>query len=133
MDGSQWTAHDGQLGNGAMDGLAMLRWMAPIGRLAMDGSAMGQWKARDRLLAMDGSAHDGRLSDGALYGSQWMARRWSAGRLMMDGVAMDCACNGLCDRAWQVGRLRDGWIVATLLSSSCKYFKNDWVNGDGRK
>jgi hypothetical protein len=58
MDGSRWTAQEKWLGDGAMDGLAMLRWTARNGQLG----------------AMDSSAMDGLEMDG--YGS--VIKHWTA-------------------------------------------------------
>ncbi len=90
-----------------MDGSAMERWTTCNGLLVMDGLAMERWTACDEL-----------LGDGAMDGSRWTAWRWSTRTawrwstrwLSMDGVAMDCACNGLCDRRhgkWPAERWMD--------------------------
>jgi len=54
-------------------------------------------------------------------GLQWTAQQWSAGQLAMDGLVMDGLAVDQC------------MARNILLHSSCKYFKTDWVNGDGRK
>ncbi len=76
-------ARNGQLDNGAMNGLAMALQCRnnQLGDVAMDDS---QWTARNEWLAMDGSAmerwtaRDGQL---AMDSSQWTGWQWSDGRL----------------------------------------------------
>ena len=56
----------------------------------------------------DSLTMDGQLAKNGLAMERWTARQWTA-------------------RQWVA------WQRDMLLPSSCKYFKNDWVNGDSRK
>ena len=127
MDG-----YDGQLGNGAIDSLAMalqccdgwlgdvvmdgLQWTAHNEWLVMDGSAMG-WTACDGQLAMDGSAMERwtarRCSDGrpAMGGSQWLACNGRLGDGAMDSLRWT-ACDGRLGDGVMGGLAMERWTAS---------------------